>query len=82
MFTAKQTNLFGTDKQKTSGTMTVPTQPFLRAGIEKSVTTTALGNGAKKVLTTGSDFVDQFGKVTNYKKPRTYQEISNDMSVL
>ena len=47
--------------------MTVPTQPFLRAGIEKSVTTTALGNGAKKVLTTGSDFVDQFGKVTNYK---------------
>lgn len=83
MFTAKQKNLFGDTKPTSAtSTMTVPTQPFLRAGIKKSVTTAALGNNAVKLTTTGSSFVDQFGKITNYKKPRQYSEIDTDMTVL
>ena len=82
MFNSKQKNLFGDTKPTSASTMTVPEQPFLRAGIKKSVTTTALGNGATKLTSTGSEFVNQFGKITNYKKPRSYQEVNTDMTVL
>jgi len=81
MFSNKKKSLLEGNKSEGT-TMTVPNNPFLKAGIKQSVTTKSLGNGATKVTTTGSNFVDQFGKVTNYKKPRTYQEISTDMSLL
>lgn len=80
MFNSKQKSLFGS-KQTTSATstMVVPENAFLKAGFRQSVTTNALGNGATKLTTTGSDFVDQFASATNYRKPRSYQEISADM---
>ena len=82
MFTQKKTSLIdkkqSTDKVE-STTMNVPTNPFLKAGFKASVTTNSLGNGATKLTTTGSDFVDQFAKATNYKAPRSYQEIDADM---
>ena len=66
MFNSKQTQLFGVSpktNQKTSdSTMSIPDNPFLRAGIKKSVTTNRLGNGATKLTTTGSDFVDDLVK--------------------
>jgi hypothetical protein len=57
-------------------------QPFLKAAMKESSKTTSLGNGALKYTTTGSDFVDQFGKITNYRSPRRYSEIAMDMSTL
>lgn len=83
MFNSKQKQLFGS-KQKTSATSTmiVPENPFLKAGFRQSVTTNQIENGATKLTTTGSDFVDQFASATNYRKPRTYAEISADMQKL
>lgn len=75
MFNSKKTSLF-----ETSGK--VSTNAFVNAGLKKAATTTSLGNGAVKYTTTGNDFVDQFGKVTNYKAPRSYQDVSSDMELL
>ena len=87
MFQTKRTSLFtssdkGSKKVAGIAAATQPTQPFLKASKKSAVTTTALGNGAVKLTTTGNDFVDQFGKVTNYKVPRSYAEISADMQKL
>jgi len=80
MFTTKKTSLFTTsNSSKAKSTLNTPSNPFLKAGHRQSVTTTSLGNGAVKLTTTGSDFVDQFASATNYRKPRTYQDISKDM---
>ena len=81
MFNSKQIQLFQTTKKTSGNTMSVPDNPFLRAGMKKSVTTNGLGNGATKLTTTGSDFVDDFGKVTNYKAPRSFEEISKIVSL-
>lgn len=85
MFNSKMTNLFEgkTEKQTSVKNSTMVTDnPFLKAALKASSMTTSLGNGAIKFTTTGSDFVDQFGKITNYKAPRSYDEISQDMSML
>ena len=84
MFNSKKTTLFSaTENQTTSAsTMVVPTQPFLKAAYKQSVTTNSLGNKATKLTTTGSNFVDQFAKATNYKTPRQYSEINSDMNLL
>ena len=84
MFETKKSSLFEGKKASSaaSTTMNVPTNGFLKAGYRQSVTTTALGNGATKLTTTGSDFVDQFAKASNYKKPRTFADISKDMEIL
>lgn len=84
MFNSKKTTLFSaTENQTTSAsTMVVLTQPFLKAAYKQSVTTNSLGNKATKLTTTGSNFVDQFAKATNYKTPRQYSEINSDMSLL
>lgn len=82
MFDAKKKSLFDNSKQKTASatsTMTVE-NPFLRAGLKEQNKVTT--HGAVKYTTTGSDFVDQFAKVTNYKAPRSYAEISADMEKL
>ena len=83
MFDSKKKTLFkDVEKEKTSESTMVTKQPFLRAAMKESAKTTSLGNGAMKYTTTGSDFVDQFGKITNYRQPRTYNDISIDMSTL
>ena len=79
MFDSKQKQLFEATK-KTSG------NSFVSVGVKKSLKrsskTNALGNGATKFLTTGSDFCDQFGKITNYKAPRSYEDVAKDMQLL
>lgn len=40
------------------------------------------GNGSTKHESSGNEFVDQFSFITNYRKPRPYQEIANDMEKL
>jgi len=81
-WSAKKKSLFDSSKQKpasATSTMTVE-NPFLRAGLkEQSKVTT---HGAVKYTTTGSDFVDQFARVTDYKAPRSYAAISADMEKL
>lgn len=81
MFETKKTRLF---EQKSAGKVTTSkvTNSFVKAAMKKTHQTTALGNGALKYTTTGSDFVDQFAKCTMYKAPRTFAEISKDMSLL
>lgn len=86
MFDSKKTTL---EQKKTVKAHSVKgasvmntTQPFLKAAMKESSKTTSLGNGALKYTTTGSDFVDQFGKITNYRSPRKYSEIAMDMSTL
>jgi hypothetical protein len=39
-------------------------------------------NGALKYSTTGNSFVDQFGALSSYTRPRTMSDIYSDMSVL
>lgn len=84
MFTSKKTQLFDNSKResKTSvnssaGQSSVFVQTAMKKGAE-----TRSGNGALKYSTTGNDFVDQFGKVSTYKSPRTFDAISKDQSVL
>jgi len=79
MFTAKKTSLF---ERPTSGASQTAKSPFIQAGMKKAATTTSLGNGAIKLTTTGNDFVDDFGKISNYKAPRTFAEISKTMQLL
>ena len=55
---------------------------FLKASLKTSAKTTKLGNNALKFETTGDDFIDQFGKCTIYKAPRTFAEVSKDMQLL
>ena len=62
--------------------MTIPTNKFLREGIKQTVSTTDTGNGALKLTTNGFDFVDQFADATNYRKPRSFEEISKSMEKL
>lgn len=85
MFEQKKTKLFET-KSKTSGgsAMSKPTQsksPFVQAGLKKQAESLS-GNGALKYETTGNAFVDQFGNISNYKKPRSWKEIEADCEKL
>ena len=88
MFDSKKTSLFKTERttsaqnQSSSASTMVTNNSFLREGLKEASATTNLGNGALKYTTTGSDFVDQFGKVSNYKKPRSFSEISKDQSTI
>lgn len=78
MFNSKKESLFEVKKQSSAGT----NNAFINAGVKQAAKTTSLGNGAVKYVTTGNDFVDQFGKITNYKAPRPYAEIDKDMRLL
>lgn len=77
MFDSKKTQLFApsTGGKKTSDS------PFVQAGMKKAAETRS-GNNALKYSTTGNGFVDQFGKLGEYKKPRTFSEIAKDCEVL
>ena len=83
MFNSKQKSLISRTNSKTSvskeSTITLPDNPFLRAGMKSSLMTKS-GNGSNKLSSTGSDFVDDFGGMGMYKKPRTFSEISETMN--
>lgn len=76
MFNSKKTTLFSGNKQTQTSA-----NPFLLVANEQSAITRS-ENGAKKYTTTGNDFVDQFGKISEYKSPRSFNDISKDISVL
>jgi hypothetical protein len=84
MFETKKTALQTFSKKVKAASTTAPktNNAFLKASLKQSASTTSLGNGALKVTTTGNDFVDQFGKCTIYKAPRTFADVSKDMSLL
>jgi hypothetical protein len=81
MFQTKKSQLF---QHKVAGKVSAPktSNAFIKAAIKQGAQTTALGNGALKFTTTGNDFVDQFGKCTIYKAPRTFAEVGKDMDIL
>ena len=83
MFDSKKKSLF-TTPTTTSGEQStmVTTNPFLLGVLKNTSRTNEGGNGALKYTTSGSDFVDQFAKVTEYRQPRNYSEISEDMNLL
>jgi len=54
---------------------------FVKTGLEVSSETTS-SEGGKKYSTTGDLFVDDFAAISRYKKPRSYQEVAQDMYTL
>lgn len=71
------------DKQKTSLFETSVTgNQFLTEAMKSSAKTSDHGNGALKYNTSGNEFLDQFAKITEYRRPRSFSEISKDMSIL
>lgn len=80
MFDSKKKQLF-TQKEKQVKTTSESTPPFVQAGMKKKAQVSS-GNGAVKYSTTGNPFVDQFGKVGEYKKPRPFSEIEKDCEEL
>lgn len=71
MFNNKLTQLIDSSKEN----------QFLKEGIKISSETVS-GNGAKKYSTSGDDFVDNFANISNFREPRSYDEVAQDMSVL
>lgn len=54
---------------------------FVKQGLKVSSETTS-ENGAKKYSTTGNKFVDNFASASNFKEPRSYEEVAKDMQTL
>jgi hypothetical protein len=81
MFNSKKTQLLTINKNATKTTSDSSSNAFVNAGLKKGAETLS-GNGALKYSTTGSPFVDQFGKMGSYKSPRSFEAISQDMSAL
>lgn len=78
MFTTKQKSLFKREKKVSK---LVDGNQFLFGAGKKSAETLS-GNNALKYSTTNSEWVDQFGKIGEYKTPRSFEAISNDCSTL
>ncbi|MFW5982985.1 MAG: hypothetical protein ACOCQ4_00675 [bacterium] len=79
MFDSKKEKLYDVNKNKMTSEKNA--NAFLNAGFKKSAETLS-GNMAKKYSTTGNEFVDQFGKLSNFKVPRKYSDVEKDMSTL
>lgn len=60
-----------------SGTM-VSSNPFILDGLKKG----ARIEGGRKLSTSGSNFLDQFASTSKYLHPRSFEDISADMSTL
>lgn len=75
MFSKKHTQLFEVPKKEGS-----IKDPFLRAATKTD--TIFSEEGAIKLRSTGSDFVDQFASASKYKEPRSFEDISIDMAAL
>lgn len=82
MFDTKKKMLFATPTKKTSGKVKADTSNQFLFGASKEAAKTLSGNGAAKFLSSGSEFVDQFGKLGSYKVPRKFEEIANDCEIL
>ena len=80
MFKQKQKTLF-TEKTTTSEIKNVTNNVFIDVALRETAKTLS-ENGALKFSTTGSPFVDQFGKLGSYKVRRSFDDISLDMSTL
>jgi len=78
MFNDKQKELFTVPNK---GTANPVKNAFIQTAKKESAKTLS-GNGAVKFDSTGDEFVDQFGKMGGYKAPRTYADISKDISTL
>lgn len=76
MFNSKQKSLLPSGKVAAESKTSV----FVSAGLKESAKILS-GNNALKYSTTGNDFVDQFGKIGNYKVPRTFSEIDSDVGL-
>lgn len=83
MFHKKQNSLGeGPVQANTKGTQQ---GVFVNAGLmekKREAAKTLSGNGALKYSITGNEFVDQFGKVGQYREPRTYDSIAEDCEKL
>ena len=77
MFNSKQTNLLSKIDESTTSEIS----PFLEAGLKIGAEIFS-ENGALKYNTTGSEFIDQFGSLSIYRDPRTYESVAEDMSKL
>lgn len=87
MFTTKKPSLFEVPTKITVDRLAekMMTNKFIEAGLNahrRKEAETLSGNGALKYATTGNPFVDQFGILGSYKKPRTFSDISHDCDVL
>lgn len=76
MFNIKKEKLFDNETKYTKNNSV-----FVEVGMKKSKEIRS-GNGAIKFESTNDDFVDQFGKLGTYKKPRSFVDISNDTQLL
>lgn len=56
---------------------TALTNPFLKAGFQKSAMTTS-PQGGNKFSTTGNAFTDQFASISMYRTPRSFKDIEVD----
>lgn len=79
MFDKKKTTLG--QKRRAKKSTATSSNAFLSGGMKKSAVTKS-GNGARKFKSTGNDWVDQFGKTTEYKAPRSFKAIAKDCDVL
>ena len=79
MFTNKKESLVATPERV--ATKAKSSNGFVQAGMKESAKTTS-GNGALKYSSTGNEFVDQFGKVSEYRTQRSYNDIQKDMIAL
>jgi len=64
-----------------TATANPPKNKFLQKGMKKAAVTMS-GNFAKKYSETDDEFVNQFTKLGEYKKPRDYAAIERDSSIL
>lgn len=76
MFDSKRKSLATAAKAKSGSE-----NAFVNAAMKKGVEVKS-GNGALKYSSTGNEFVNQFGKVSEYRAPRAYSEIATDLNLL
>lgn len=79
MFNAKKTSIMS---KPVKATQTIKVKNAFLHGAAKSAAVTTSGNGAKKFSTTGSEWIDAFGKLGEYKAERPYDKIANDCATL
>lgn len=68
-------------EKKVSSLLSSSENSFVREAM-KTTHETLSGNGSLKYTTSGDDFVDNFAAISNFKQPRSYQEVAEDMQRL
>ena len=84
MFDKKRTSLYDVAQKATKGSGVVAPEfnnIFEREMFMQEHETTS-GNGSLKYNTSGDVFVDDFAAISNYRKPRSFQEVSETMELL